>query len=377
MIPYTHGRVNTNTVSHLTLCQDSLEVAMSKLRAGIIGSKFAARLHAEAYRKCPDVVLHAVASPNREHAEAFGKLYNITQVYTDYRSMLDERSLDLVSVCVPNYLHKEVTIEAAQRGVPVVCEKPLATSLADADAMIAACTENNVKLMYAEDWLFAPALQRAKQLCDEGAIGKALYIKAKESHSGSHSLYAQKREFCGGGALIHLGIHPIGFVRWLVGKEVAEVTGHISGGGQANLLHPHFEGEDWATATLLFENGVRAQIDANYITFGGIDDQVEVYGSEGNLRVNLTQSSPIQAFSLHGLSYATEKSETTAGWTRPAVDEEWALGYPQELAHFVDCVRYNREPMWGARGVDGLEALRIVTATYASAASGRCLALTR
>ena len=350
---------------------------MSKLRVGIIGSKFAARLHAEAYLKCPSAELYAAASPNCEHVEQFGVEYKLAKVYTDYRQMFDEESLDLVSVCVPNFLHKTVTLEAAERDVHIICEKPLATAVADAEAMVGGCAKNGVKLMYAEDWLFAPALQRAKQLYEEGAIGKLLCVKAKESHSGSHSIYAQKVEYCGGGALIHLGIHPTGFVRWFVGGEVTEVMGQVSGGGAENLLHEQFEGEDWATATLTFENGVRAQIDANYITYGGMDNQVEIYGSEGNLRVDLTQSSPVRAFSLHGFDYATEKSETTIGWTRPAVDEEWLLGYPQEMAHFVDCVQRDREPMWGARGEDGLEALQIVMAVYESAKSGARIELKR
>ena len=99
------------------------------------------------------------------------------------------------------------------------------------------------------------------------------------------------------------------------------------------------------------------------------------HDSEGNPRIDLTQSSPIRAFSLHGFDYATEKLETTIGWTRPAIDEEWMLGYPQEMAHFVDCVRRDREPMWRARGVDGLEALRIVMGAYESANSGKKIAL--
>ena len=312
---------------------------------------------------------------NREHVEQFGSEYNLAKTYTDYRQMLDDASLDLVSLCVPNFLHKEITLEVAERGVHIISEKPLATTLADAEAMVGGCAKNDVKLMYAEDWLFAPALRRAKELLEEGAIGRLLYLKAKESHSGSHSIYAQKIEYCGGGALIHLGIHPIGFARWFVGDEVTEVTGHVSGGRSENLLHEHFEGEDWAGATLTFENGVRAQIDANYITYGGMDDQVEIYGSEGTLQIDLTQSSPIHAFSLTGFDYAIEKSETTIGWTRPAIDEEWMLGYPQEIAHFVDCVQHDREPMWGARGEDGLEALRIVVAAYESAKAGRKITL--
>ena len=94
-----------------------------------------------------------------------------------------------------------------------------AITLEDADKMIEICRDNKVKLIYAEDWVFAPALIRAKNIYKEGAIGDIGYIKTKESYGGSHSLYAQKLKYCGGGAMIHLGIHPAGFVSWLKEKK--------------------------------------------------------------------------------------------------------------------------------------------------------------
>ena len=107
----------------------------------------------------------------------------------------------------------------------------------DAELIVKTCKDAGVKLMYAEDWVFAPSLRRAKAICDEGGIGDILYIKAKETHSGSHSPFAQKIKFCGGGAMIHLGIHPIGFVRYLKAKEVVEVVGKTSGGSEQNMKH--------------------------------------------------------------------------------------------------------------------------------------------
>jgi predicted dehydrogenase len=353
-----------------------MEGIMEKVRIGIVGSKFAAMLHLEAYKRNPHAQVVAAASPGPQLPE-FCRKHNIPSFYSDYSDMLKDSELDLVDVCVPNFLHKEVTVAAAESGRHVITEKPMATTIADANAMLEACRRNNVKLMYAEDWIFAPALQRAKAICDEGAVGDILYIKAKETHSGSHSPYAQTIQYCGGGSMIHLGIHPVGFVRWFKGMEVVEVVGKTSGGGAQNLKHFSLQGEDWAAGILTFEDGTFALVEGNYITQGGLDDTVEIYGTNGVIKVQLSQGSPISVYSSQGYSYAIEKSETTKGWTKPAVDEEWSLGYPDEIAHFIDCVRSDKEPMYGIKGEDGLAALKIVMAIYESAREGKAIKLGR
>lgn len=342
---------------------------MKRVRVGIVGSRFAARLHAEAYRRCPYAEVVAVAALHKP--EVFCKELEIPSSYDDYHQMLRREEIDLVSVCVPNFLHKEVTVAAANQGKHVICEKPLATSLEDANEMVHSCRSNGKKLMYAEDWIFAPPIVRAKSICEEGAIGDILYLKAKETHGGSHSIYAQKLKLCGGGALLHLGIHPIGLMRWLKGKRITEVIGRASGGGSSNLLHPNFEGEDWAVAILTFEDRTFGFVEGNYVTFGGLDDQVEVYGTKGNIKVNLSQGSPIKVYSSGGYEYAIEKAETTKGWTTPAVDEELSLGYVDEIAYFVECVRLNKEIMPGVRGEDGRAALEVAMAIYRSIEMGK------
>ena len=347
---------------------------MKKVRIGIVGSKFSATLHAQAYARNPYAQIAAAASLGPELPD-FCKEHNIPSPYRDYRDMLEKSELDLVDVCVPNFLHKEVTVAAAEAGRHVITEKPMATTLEDADAMLEACANGGVKLMYAEDWVFAPALRRAEAICAEGAIGDILYIKAKETHSGSHSPFAQTIEFCGGGSMIHLGIHPIGFVRWFKKAEVVEVVGKTSGGGMQNLKHTHMEGEDWAAGILTFQDGTFALVEGNYVTVGGLDDVVEIYGTAGVMKINLSQGSPISVYSSGGYSYAIEKTDTTKGWTRPAVDEEWSLGFPDEISHFVDCVRLDRDPMPGVRGEDGRTALEIVMAIYKSAREGASVKL--
>ncbi|OGG04473.1 MAG: hypothetical protein A3F83_17090 [Candidatus Glassbacteria bacterium RIFCSPLOWO2_12_FULL_58_11] len=122
---------------------------------------------------------------------------------------------------------------------------------------------------------------------------------------------------------------------------------------------------------LKFESGRHAFCEGNYITVGGMDDKVEIYGTEGRLNIDLTFSSPIQAYSRPGFAYAIEKTDTTQHWTWPAVDEFANLGYVDQLRYFLDCVIEDKEPMFGIRGEDGLACVEIVTAAYESAATGK------
>ncbi|MFH1613187.1 MAG: Gfo/Idh/MocA family oxidoreductase [bacterium] len=347
---------------------------MERVRVAIIGSKFSASLHIDAYKRLNYVDVIAVAAI--DNLEEFGSKHNISNLYSDYKKMLERNDIDLVSVCVPNFLHCEVVKTVALSGKKnIICEKPLATNLENAKEMISICEDNGVRLMYSEDWLFAPALVKAKNIIKEGAIGDVLYIKAKECHPGSHSQYARKLEYCGGGSIIHLAIHPIGLVRWLKEKEVVEVIGKISKGGEQNLKHSYFEGEDWGCAILTLEDNTQAFIEGNYITCGGLDNTIEIYGTTGTIKIKMSQGSPISVFSLDGYSYAIEKAETTKGWTMPAIDEEMELGYPNEIAHFTDCVRKNQDPSFGVRAIDGLITLEIVQAIYKSSKEGKSIKL--
>ncbi|MBC7109099.1 MAG: Gfo/Idh/MocA family oxidoreductase [Methanomassiliicoccales archaeon] len=343
----------------------------AKIGVGIVGAGFAGRLHAEAYRRCPSAILIAIASPNPLTLENFQAQFNIPHAYTNYEELLKRKDIELVSISVPTFLHKDVAIAAMQQKKHVVCEKPLALNSAQAEEMLATAKREGVLLMYAEDWIFAPALRKAVEICSEGAIGDVLVVRGKESHSGSHSKYAKRIDYCGGGALIHLGIHPIGFGLYFFEKRPRRVLGVMTPGGNANLLHKDIEGEDWGIGVIEFEDGKICQIEANYITRGGMDDVVEFYGTEGVIKVNLTQGSPLLVFSRVGLKYTVEKAELTTGWSFPAVDEFRSLGYQDEIEHFVQCVLKEKEPQRGVRGIDGMRALEVLEKIYESAKHGK------
>ncbi len=339
-----------------------------KIKVGIVGSKFAADFHADSYSRNPLVSIEAVAAI--DNLEPFSEKWNIPRTYTDYKEMLEKEDLDLVSVCAPNFLHYEIVLACAKNGKNVFCEKPLATKAAHAKEMLEACQKANIKLFYGEDWVFAPALIRTLKIIQEGGIGKPLYVKAKECHNGSHSPFARKKETCGGGSLIHLAIHPIGWVLYMLADEgrnpVVEVFAQCKEGLEKNFVHKNFEGEDFAIATMKFQNGEVAFIEGNYITVGGMDDKVEIYGTEGNIKAELTFGSCLTVYSRPGYGYAIEKADNTLGWTKPAVDEFMNLGYVDELKYAVDCVLNNREPIYGCSGKLGLACIELIEAMYRS-----------
>ena len=350
---------------------------MEKVRTAIVGSEFAAGFHARALQRCPYAEIVAACSIDAPSLRRFVKTYRIPHSYDDYEKMFARKDVDLVHICAPNFLHKRMAVAALEAGKHVVCEKPLATTLEDALAVVKVVKRTGLKLFYAEDWMNAPAIVRAKQIIDEGAIGEVFYIKAKETHNGSHSPFAQKKEYCGGGAMIHLAIHPMGFARWLLGSEAVEVVGVTNGGGADNFVHKNYGGEDWAAAIVTYGNGARAFIEGNYITHGGLDDFIEIYGSEGNIKIDLGFGSPMRVYSRTGYGYAVEKAETTLHWTKPAVDEEWNLGYVNEIAQFIDCVRLDKPAPWGLGAEDGALVIQTIMGVYESAAKGKAIRLKR
>ncbi|NJL72852.1 MAG: Gfo/Idh/MocA family oxidoreductase [Candidatus Competibacteraceae bacterium] len=270
------------------------------------------------------------------------------QGYGDYRELIADPEVELVDICLPNFLHAEVAVAALEAGKHVISEKPFATTLADGERVVEAAVTSGRRYFYAEDWIFAPALVRAGQILDSGGIGKPLYWRGKEAHNGSHSPFAQKVKFCGGGSLIHLGIHPIGYFYHRLGLP-RRVTAVCSGGLEANLAHKRLEGEDFAIGVMSYDDGTQAVVEGNYVTRGGMHDVIEVYGEEGRLSVDLTFGSPLSVYSVSGIDYAIEKTDFTSGWTRPAVNEFQSLGYLDELRHFVDCLAGRRSRPW-ARG---------------------------
>jgi predicted dehydrogenase len=355
----------------------SASAPKDKIKVGIVGAKFAADFHTDAYSRNEKVEVAAIADISQESLQGYCAKWKVRDTYTDYKEMLKRDDLDLISICAPNFLHYEVAMECIKAGKHAVCEKPFATDVASAREMVAAAKKAGTKLFYAEDWVYAPALRKTIEYINEGGIGRVLYVKAKECHNGTHSPFAKNKKTCGGGCLIHLAIHPVGWILHLVGEsgknKVTELSAMTNGGGDDNYVHKTNTGEDFSMGMMKFANGIHAFVEGNYITVGGMDDKVEIYGSEGRISVDMTMGSPLTLYSRPGVSYTLEKTDNTLGWSKPAVDEFYNLGYVHELAAFVECVRTGSDPLWGCSAEAGLACTEIIAAMYQSAAEKKTI----
>jgi predicted dehydrogenase len=339
---------------------------VDKVKVGIIGSGFIADLHAAAFQMIADAEVVAVASPTPGKAKHFAKERGIPNAIEDYRQLLGLKEIQLVTLCIPNYRHCAVTLDAANAGKHVVCEKPLCMTLEEADQMIDACKKAGVLLMYAEELCFAPKYVRAKKLVDEGALGKAFLVKQSEEHFGPHMPWFWDVEKSGGGVLLDMGCHSIEYARWVFGKPRVKSVQATMG----TYVHADkTRGEDHSLCTVEYEGGMIALAENSWAKHGGVDDRCEIYGSGGFTRADLLRGSSLLTYSEKGYGYAVEKAATTQGYTFTMFEEIWNYGFPQELQHFVRCVQGKETPI--ETGEDGREVLKIIYAAYESAGTGR------
>lgn len=151
--------------------------ATGKVKVGIIGSRFEADIHAESFRIMPEEAeVIAVASPTPGNAASLAKKFHIPNVYTDYKEMLKNPDIEMVTITAPNRLHCQMTVDIANAGKHVVCEKPLCMTLEEADLMIETCKNKGVLLMYAEELYFTPKYVKAKEMADQGAFGDVYFV---------------------------------------------------------------------------------------------------------------------------------------------------------------------------------------------------------
>jgi myo-inositol 2-dehydrogenase / D-chiro-inositol 1-dehydrogenase len=344
---------------------ESSSMNNERVKAAIIGSQFQADTLAASFQILPhEAQVVAVCSPTPGDAENLASSYGIPRVFLNYHDMLKERDIELVVIATPNHLHSEMTIASAKAGKHVLCEKPLCTTLADADRMIDTCRREGVLLLYGEELLFTPKYVKAKELAKRGAFGRVYQVKQTQKHFGPHSEWFWNPDCSGGGALTDLGCHGIGFCHWFLDRPaIKSVYAQIG-----SFVHSDkTECEDDAICIIEFENGTQGVIDVSWARRGGMDDRIEVYGEGGVTFANLLMGNALPTYSEYGFSATPEPS--TTGWTYPGFDNLWNYGFPQELAHFARCVRGKASPK--ATGEDGRTVLEILYAAYESAGQGR------
>lgn len=346
-----------------------MKVKLEQIKVGIIGSGFIADHHLHSYRQLPNVEIVGISSLLDDEAKKLMKKYQILgEPLKDYKELV-KLECDAVSICLPNFLHEQVTLDVLNAGKHALVEKPLARNSKEGEAMLEAAKLANRRIFYCENNMYAPTFSKVKEVIDEGALGEIYMGRGKEQHSGPHSAWFYSKEKSGGGALVDLGIHDIACLVWYLGCDVEQVF------CQTKTVKPDrgkfgtCEVEDNALGILYFENDAQIVIEESWTAPGGYDMRFELFGTEGQIKVAPTFSNLISVYSEQGYGYAVEKASTTAGWTFPVPAEAWNFGYPQEIKHFMECIRNKTDPL--TDGEYGLKILKIVEAMYKSAESGK------
>jgi len=393
-----------------------------QVNVAIVGAGFIAETRARSYASVTghDVRLVAVVSRSRDRAERYARAHGVANVYDDYDAVLGRPDVDVVDLCVPNHLHRSMTELAAAAGKHVICAKPLTAFSGDdvephtdfrgvsrahmlrvavehADAMVAATERAHVHLMYAENWVYAPPIVKADRLIAASG-GVVLEMRGGECHSGSHSPYSREWRHAGGGALLQLGVHPVGAMLHLKRQEgvrrsgqpirpravVAEVGDLTQTRGfqeqeQRWVGEGWVDVESWGTLIITFEDGSRGVVWASEAVLGGMESTLQIFLSNAHIKCNMEHANLVQAFApspaIFESEYLMEKLETKAGWSQPAPDEDWAQGHLHALQDFVESVATGRAPL--ADGRLGRDVIETVYAGYVSAAEGRRVELRR
>ncbi len=387
---------------------------MADLNVGMVGAGFAARFHTESLRRVHglDVEVIGVISHRSQSAAAFAEQMRIPRVYGAFEEMLADDAVDVVDLCVPTYLHLPMTRQAAQAGKHVIVEKPLtgycdpdtdqligdtvprrdmmAAVLADCAETEAVLKESGVTFMYAENWVYAPAVAKARQLIEQGN-GMICRLRAEESHSGSHAGYAKYWRLAGGGSLLRTGSHPVGGVLHLkqaegisrngapirpvsVMADVARVT-HTQAyqRAESSLTADLADCEDFGSAIITFADGSVAEVCSSDLVLGGVYNYVEVFLSNGRIRCHINPNNMVEAYSpttdSFGAEYLAEKISTRQGWNFASADEHWVSGYHAEAQDFAEALCHGRPPLSGWQLARDVTA--VIFAAYVSAEQGR------
>lgn len=376
------------------------------IRVGIVGAGFAARFHFHNLRRVHSVPVQivGVASQSKQSREAFAHETSVP-AFDSFEILCD--SVDIVDLCTPPATHRALAIEALRRGRHIIVEKPftgyfgagtpdfrgdtspkepmLHRAIESCRRMIDAARSSGKTICYAENWIYAPAIQKEREIVTKSGA-QILWMIGNQSHSGSHSRYYGIWRHSGGGSLIGKGCHPLSAALYLKqaegrardGNPVRPVTvsarthqiTKLRGYRDTGFLRTAYQDiEDYGQMHVVFSDGTVADIFSSELVLGGVSNWLEVMANNHRTRCQLNPINALETFNPREDAlrdvYLTEKIETKQGWSYPAPDEAWQHGYPQEFQDFVESIAAGREPL--ANGQLARDTIATIYAAYVSA----------
>lgn len=331
---------------------------MSTLKVGVIGCGTISKYrHLPEYNANKQVEIVAVCDIVEERAKKMAEEYG-AKAFTDYKEVLKLDDIDAISVCLPNYLHAPVSIDALNAGKHVLCEKPMATSKEEAEAMIEAAIANGKKLMIGHNQRFVTSHQKAKEIIDSGKLGKIYSFKTTFGHAGPEGwsvdgaeswFFNKKQAFIG--AMGDLGVHKADLIRYLLG-EFTEVGAFI----ETNAKQ-FSDVDDNAVCILRTESGIIGTLAASWAYVSSGDNSTIIYGEKGTLRLEADPEYSLIEEYRDGsvVNHKLDKIQT---------NEEGGQTSSHVISHFVESIVENKEPL--INGEEGMKSLQIILAALES-----------
>ena len=376
---------------------------MTTVVVGLIGSGFAASFHMANLKRVYglNIVFKTVASTSSD-LEVFAKEHGFITYVNDYTQMLSDPEINVIDIVTPPSSHAEMIIASLKAGKHVITEKPLTgyfgektdgkTMYEAAETELAliedAVKESGKHLMYAENWVYSPGVQKSAELL-RAQKGKIMYLHAEESHNGSHAHHAANWKFNGGGSLMRQGCHPISTALYLkmieaevrgediaiksVMCDVGYASGCLKEEEKAHIDARPVDVEDIADIIITFTDGTKAHIVSADMLLGGMKNCVDLYLNNGVHRFKMNPNDAFMAYhpepnNLEHIYFA-EKLGVKTGWQYLALEDNIMRGYQGEFQDFMECVAHDRAPIAGLKLA--ADTIRVIYAGYRSAQEGR------
>lgn len=339
---------------------------------GIIGcGKIAQVRHIPEYAENPDAKLVGFYDINQQRAEELAKKYG-AKAYASIEDLLANENIDAVSICVANHAHAEVTIKALEAGKDVLCEKPMATTMEDCEAMVATAKKTGKKLMIGQNQRLAKAHAKAKKLIDEGWIGNVLTFRTTFGHGGpetwsvdpgKNTWFFDKTK-AAMGAMADLGIHKTDLIQFLLGQKVVKVSAEVTTLDKTDANGNLIQVDDNAICIYTMENGVIGTMTASWTFYGPEDNSTVLYGTKGIMRIYDNPDFAIEIFTKEGekIYMDVEAIQTNDNQTKSGI-----------IDLFMECLTKDKEPEISGENV--LSAMRAVFGALQSAQEGRTINL--
>lgn len=340
---------------------------MKKVRFGLIGCGRISKNHFESIKQIDAAEVITCADVVEERAKEAKEKYNLKSYYTDYKEMLDEEQIDAVLICTPSGLHPEHGIEAANRGIHVVSEKPMAIDLKAADDLVHACDQNRVHLFVIKQNRLNTTLSLLKNAVDKNRFGKIYMVQSNVFWQRPQSYYDLAKwrgtwEF-DGGAFMNQASHYVDALTWLIGPVQSVMA-------ETATMARKIEAEDTGSAIIKFRNGVIGSMNVTMLTYPkNFEGSITILGEKGTVKVGGVAVNKIEKWEFDEYD-DDDRLVTDSNYQPPNI---YGLGHLPYLKNVVETILGHETPFTDGRS--GRKSLEVIKGIYLSAKTGKKVAL--